>query len=358
MIVYSEKIISFIKEIKCSLKEILTKEVCLKVRGDRFYNKKETHSFPIKIVIFNHKSKLGYFDPNFYELGFHESIFYCSREKLHNLIRHELSHYLTYITYGDVEHPHGPEFRAICKQLNWGKEIYEASMALDKAPLEKKGSLTNKIQKLIALGTSNNTHEASGAIIKARELLLKHNLDLSMETGDEIFLRRILKQKRKNAKMEAIAHILETFFVSTVYNHGTDFICLEILGSGVNVEIAEYISSILDYELDSLWGKAGLKGLAEKNSFFYGIAKGYCEKVEALKKEQLHETTHNLMVIEKKLDSAKATAYGRLKASKSQRKLSLTAALLGKKVGNKLRFKQGINASTTKIKQITGGSLT
>ncbi|MCH9617828.1 MAG: hypothetical protein SP4CHLAM5_11110 [Chlamydiia bacterium] len=351
MIVYSEKMISFITEIKNALKEILVGEAYLKVRGDRFYNKNQTHSFPIKIVIFNHQSKLGYFDPNFYELGFHRSAFSCEKEKLHNLIRHELAHYLTYIKYGDVEHAHGAQFRSICKELNWGKEIYGASMAFDAPPLEKK-SLSRKIEKLMALGTSANIHEASGAIIKARELLIKHNLDLSTESDDEIFLRRILKQKRKNAKMEAIAHILETFFVSTVYNHGKDFIYLEILGSAVNVEIAEYISSILDYKLDNLWAKAGLKGLSEKNSFFYGIAKGYCEKVEALKEQQI-ETSCSLMIIEKKLETAKAMAYGRLRASRSQRKLSPAAALLGKKIGKKLRFKQGVNTSTKTIKQIT-----
>lgn len=336
MIVYSQKIIRFIKEIKYALKEILVEEVCLQVRGDRFYNKRKTHSFPIKIVIYNNQSKLGYFDPNFYELGFHESVFYCSLEKLHNLIRHELAHYLTYITYGDVSHSHGMEFKTICKDLNWGKEVYQASTTLDEAPLEKKGSLAKKIQKLITLGTSSNPHEASAAIIKARELLLKHNIDLSMETGDEIFLKRILKKNRKNAKMEAIAHILETFFVSTVYNHGKDFIYLEILGTAVNVEIAEYIAGILDYQLNNMWEKTGLRGLAQKNSFFYGIAKGYCEKVERLKREQLQEVSGALMVIEKKLCRAKEMAYGRLTESKSRRKLSPAAALLGKKAGAQL----------------------
>ena len=37
---------------------------------------------------------LGYFDSNFYELGFHECLMHSGREQLHNVIRHELAHYI------------------------------------------------------------------------------------------------------------------------------------------------------------------------------------------------------------------------------------------------------------------------
>lgn len=353
MIVYSEKITKFVKEIKRALKEILMEEAHLKVRGDRFYNKKETHSYPIKIVIFNDLRKLGYFDPNFYELGFQQSVCHCSQDKLHNLIRHELAHYLTFIFYGNVEFPHGPEYRSICDDLDWGKDVYEATTTLDKVPLEQKGSLVRKIQKLIALGRSSNPNEASQAILKSRELLLKHNIDYLGDSSEEVFLKRILHQKRKNSKMEAIAHILETFFVSTVYNHGIDGICLEILGSSVNIEIAEYIAHILKVELDHLWEQSKLKGLAEKNSFFYGVAKGYCDKVEALKKVQLKESGNALLIIAQKLEGAKAMAYGRLSISKSQRKLSKSALLLGKQMGKGLRFKKAVYTSASDIKHLS-----
>jgi hypothetical protein len=57
------------------------------VHGDRFYDR-SGRSFPIKIVIFNKKNKLGYFDSNFLELGFHQSVMYQSEQMLTNLIRH------------------------------------------------------------------------------------------------------------------------------------------------------------------------------------------------------------------------------------------------------------------------------
>jgi predicted SprT family Zn-dependent metalloprotease len=49
---------------------------------------------------------LGYFDPNFYELGFHECLMHSNRELLQNIIKHELAHYITFINYGDTVEPH------------------------------------------------------------------------------------------------------------------------------------------------------------------------------------------------------------------------------------------------------------
>ena len=78
--------------------------------------------------------------------------------------------------------------------------------------------------------------------------------------------------------MDAIAAILATFFVSIVYNRGKEFIYLEILGSPVNAEIAEYVANVLQGELDRLWKDTPLQGAVARNSFFRGLAKGYCQR--------------------------------------------------------------------------------
>ena len=58
-------------------------------------------------------------------------------------------------------------------------------------------------------------------------------------------LKRIMKQKRIDSKMRAIANILQTFFVHVVFRRAEEVTCLEVLGSAVNVEIAEYVASFL-----------------------------------------------------------------------------------------------------------------
>lgn len=353
MIVYSKKIIQYIAEIKRTVKNVLSNEVCLKVAGDRFYDRRQTTSYPIKIVIYNNKNMLGYFDSNFYELGFHECLMHSSREQLHDVIRHELAHYITFTNYGVTVEPHGAEFRAFCQLMEWGEEIYKATTCLESgvnaSSIEESG-IFRKIQKLMALAGSSNENEAEQAMIKSQQLLLKHNIESTYIGGDDeekMFLKRIMKQKRENAKMRSIAKILETFFVSTVYSRAGEFIYLEILGNAVNIEIAEHVASVLDCELDKLWRHAQqfakLKGTIAKNSFFLGLAKGYCNKIQAFKREYNNDVTNALMVIEKKLIDAKEMVYSRLSTTKPSGNYCRESSALGEQMGRQLNINPAIN---------------
>jgi hypothetical protein len=360
MQVYSKKIILFIKNVKQHIKTILTKEIGLKVSNSRFYGKSGRVSYPIKVVVYNHKSCLGYFESEFYEIGIHEVLMTTSEEQLQNIIRHELAHYMAFIQHGSSIQAHGTEFRAFCKSLNWDEKVYLATTCLDDGEINQPSQESNvlrKIQKLIALATSRNQHEAELAMIKSQELLIKHHIDvnsLQQETEEKTILKRILKQKREDAKMRSIALILETFFVSSVYSRSSEFIYLEIVGSVVNVEIADYVSSFLTLELDKLWNHArknhaDLKGLIAKNSFFLGVAKGYCDKIQFLKKSYQEEVSQALMIIEKKLTEAKVMVYPHLSQKKTSGKFCHNASKLGEQTGKSLSIKPGVGTATTKF---------
>lgn len=342
MIIYSEKIITFATEIKNIVKNILSKEARLKVAGNRFYNKRQNLSYPIHIAIYQSKSVLGYFDPSFYELGFNVCLMHS--QKLENVIRHELAHYLTFIEWGNVA-SHGPEFKACCAKLNWGEEISKASICLEKREeaIEESG-IFRKVKKLMALGASSNKNEAEQAIIKSQQLLLKHNIEY-VETSDEkYFLKRIMKQGKKTAKMCAIGRILETFFVSIVYNRAADGTCLEILGEKANVEIAEYVAGVLDLELENLWSQVPKP--AHKNSFLFGIAKGYCQKIESLKNEYSKDVTNALISLENKLTVAKGMAYRNLSYTKSSGKYCGKSSAIGEKMGKLLNINPALSKSS------------
>ena len=357
MIVYSKKIIQFIHEIKHAIKNVLSKEICLRVAGDRFYDQQQRASYPIKIVIFNNRSLLGYFDQSFYELGFHERLMHLNREHLHHVIRHELAHYMTYINHGELVQSHGVEFRNFCKLMGWGKEVYEATSCLESegnASDVEESSVLRKVQKLMALATSSNKHEAEQAMIKSQQLLLKHNIEskyIDSEDEEKIFLKRIMKQKKESAKMRSIAKILETFFVSTVFCRTEGSIYLEILGTAVNIEIAEYVATVLHSELDRLWDQArqyaNLKGTIAKNSFFLGLAKGYCNKIQALKREYNSEAANALMVIEKKLIDAREMVYRRLSSTRSSGNYCQRSSALGEQMGRQLNINPAINRSSS-----------
>lgn len=352
MIVYSNKIIQFIHELKHAIKNVLFNEIRLKVFGDRFYDKTGKCSYPIKAVIFNNKSMLGYFNGEFYELGFHECLMHTSKKQLLDIIRHELAHYMIFIQYGTTTTPHGAPFKEFCLQMGWGEEVYKASTCLDggqEVVNIEESSILRKIQKLMALSKSSNPNEAEQAIIKSRQLLLKHHMDskyIGGEAEEKMILKRILKQKKENAKMRSIASILQTFFVNTVYHRSEDHTYLEILGSADNIEIAEYVACVLQNELENLWYHAKkyahLHGTIAKNSFFLGIAKGYCNKIQAYKRTYGSDEMNALMVIEKKLVDAKSMVYQRLRQSTSQGSYCGKSTALGEKMGHKLTINPAI----------------
>ena len=299
---------------------------------------------------------LGYFEGHFFELGFHECLMHSNRGQLRNIIRHELAHYMTFIHYGETVQPHAAEFREFCQRMGWGEEVYKATTCLEGgqhvSEIEESG-IFRKVQKLMALASSSNKNEAELAMIKSQQLLLKHNIE-SEYVGDaddeKIFLKRIMKQKKANAKMNAIANILDTFFVSSVYSRVGDFIYLEILGSAVNIEIAEYVASVLDAEMDKLWDQAQqsskLRGTIAKNSFFLGLARGYCNKIQALKREYGFDVANALMVIEKKLTDGKSMVYQRLSATKSSGNYCRKSSLLGEKMGRQLNINSAVSKSS------------
>lgn len=354
MFLYSKNIIKFINNIKTTLKGVLSREIVLKVSGDRFYDRQKGYSYPIKVVIFNNRAMLGYFDPHFYELGFHERLMHANTELLENIIRHELAHYITFINHGDTAKPHGEEFRIFCQRMGWGEGVYKATTCLDDGvftPLAEENNVLRKVQKLMALATSNNTHESEQAMIKSQQLLLKHNMEfnnIEVEEGEKIFLQRIMKQTKIDAKMRSIAQILETFFVNTVYNRVGGFTYLEIVGSATNIEIAEYVATTLQHQLEGLWDQVkkqqpGLKGTIAKNSFFMGVAKGYCNKINFLKKQCDSNTSNALILIEKKLKEANDMVYPRLGKSHSHAHYCSQSSSLGEQAGRRLNINPAVN---------------
>lgn len=358
MRLYSKKIIQFASDIQNIIKVVLSQELKLKVGTSRFYDRTRRVSYPIHVVIYNHKSMLGYFDPAFYELGFHECLMHSSREQLGHVVRHELAHYITFIEQGVSVLPHGTEFKALCARMGWGEAVSRATLCLDapqdqtSAPEER--GIFRKVQKLMALASSSNVHEAEQAMLKSQELLLKYNLEsqyMGPEGDETIVLKRILKQPKMDAKIHAVAKILETFFVSTVYHRSAGCIHLEIMGSEANVEIADYVACVLQQELDRLWDQAqqrtSVRGLTAKNSFFTGLAKGYCDKVQALKRNYPQAVTQALLVLDKQLVDAKKQIYPRLSSARSRAGHCQTASALGEQMGKQLSINPALARSAS-----------
>lgn len=355
MFVYSKAIIRFSQEVKQIAIRILSKEVGLRCTPSRFFDRKGSTSYPLQIVIYNNRPMLGYFDAAFYELGFHERLMHCNKETLFNIVRHELAHYMTFINHGSGLPPHSAEFKQFCKRMGWGEEVSAASIALETEESDEDSAVLRKVKKLMALGQSSHPHEAELAVLKSQQLLLKHHLDESrLESDEKVFMQRVLKQKRESAKLRAIGSILRTFFVDIVYHRGSDgYVHLEVFGEMVNLKIASYVAFVLENELERLWlfaqKTSKLKGKTAKNSFFLGVTKGYCQKVNAFQKEHTSSHTQALLVIEKKLVIAKELIYPRLFSKKVSGNYCPHSSLLGEKAGKNLQISTAIEQSAKRL---------
>lgn len=348
MLVYSRKFQHLTQVILAALQEILVKEVGLHVSKGRFWNREKTFSYPLSVVIFNHKACLGYFDPEFLELGFHSAWAYKSLEELKDVIRHELAHYLVHIEHGPNVEAHGKEFKELCLSFNWGDSVYLASKEFDLPTIvAKEEEKIRKIKKLLALSSSSNSNEAQQALIKARQLTIKTAVGIETPEEEVFYLKRVLKNTIVDGKMRSIAKICETFFVSCVFFKTKEATYLEILGNYEHVQIAEYVAEYLSKELDNLWKHTktthtSIKGLGAKNAFFLGVAKGYISKVnQGILSEATSE--NQLIVLEKQLATAKSLAYKKLRSLKTASKSYTSADLLGQSCGKTLSIKEGLS---------------
>lgn len=359
MLIYSETSFAFIRKCEKYLKEIIQTETELSFRKTRFLYK--NHYYPLHIVVFEGEQKLGYFNPKNYQIGLNKCLIYTTKEKvLKDILRHEFAHYLTFIFYGNVQH-HGEEYNSVCTKYNWPKEVSEASLNLKAANENLVGDLNaekimTKIKNLLKLASSDNPHEAELATIKANQLLLKYNLEMVDPSLDEqtYYVHKVLTYKRKNAKMGTIYSILKHFMVSPVLNYSKGEVSLEVTGLKTNIELADYVASFLDEELERLWEQTkkenNLKGKVAKNSFFRGVELGYEEKMQSLKSELSENHSQSLIIIERKLQEKVSQIYGGLRSGHSQNQLNLGSMQAGKKAGKNLTINKGIkNQSLTQL---------
>ncbi|WP_194848531.1 SprT-like domain-containing protein [Candidatus Neptunochlamydia vexilliferae] len=329
-ILYSKTILAFLKKVKGLAQEILTEEMSLPVGRSRFHI--GALSYPLHFTVFDHPSKLGYFQHDLYEIGINKLFLLEEEETIKDLLRHELAHYMTFIEHGPDVSPHGKEFREICKKYGWSTEVARAQVSIEKAVKNKQ--IVDKVRKLLSLATSPEPKEAEAATLKAQELLAKYNVKFH-EEDDPIHLLRVLQKKRGSAKLQAIASILRLFFVYPIFNHGKGVLYLEILGDPLNIEVAEYVAHFLDHHFELLWKEAKkeeprLKGTVAKNSFFRGIAEGYEKKGLP--------TSRTLIQIEKSL----AAIYPQITSRKVSYHHSEAAAKKGREKGKGLKIREGL----------------
>ncbi len=262
---------------------------------------------PVVIQIFDSKSHWGQWDPVTRTISIaRRLVVEYSWFYVQAILRHEMAHQMVHDVYGaqsENQPPHGEWFQLACRRLGVMNEFTRASVRLQETPLdwrkekrdEVSGKLLDKVQKLLALATSSNEHEALLAMEKVRELYAKYNLEQSEASKKPDFAHIVIEtgKKRLEAHHERILSILVGhFFVEILTSKlfdpksGDDFKMIEIIGTRENTLMAEYVYHFLLQQSD-FWVRETVKTSKQKisrvdrKSLKLGILEGFSEKLAA-----------------------------------------------------------------------------
>lgn len=127
-------------------------------------------------------------------------------------------------------------------------------------------TIISRVEKLMALGTSSNEHEAALAVAKAHELLAKYDLTMGdvqslrsdertdIREGDSLDVSTHGKPEQWRSNLAtAVARYFNCWPIRSVRRGGRRYIVTQrFLGFGHDVEAAEYALSFLFGEIDRL----------------------------------------------------------------------------------------------------------
>ena len=171
-------------------------------------------------------------------------------------LKHEVAHQFVDEALGGGA-PHGGAFKDTCRRLGIdGGARGPAGPPQDDARVRR-------IRKLLALADGRgDEHEAQSALAHARRLLLEYNLDVLDLDRPPGYTARVLPplQPRIRAWRRRLGGVLtEYFFVDAIWMPSYDaredreMWGLEVAGTAVNVDLAEYVWEFVARQGDRLW---------------------------------------------------------------------------------------------------------
>lgn len=357
---HSEEISIFTKNLYRLSIDILDNTFHLRVRRKSFFQ--NGYFYPISIMCFQGRDA-GFFDPRSLTIGVNEKLLSTSEKTLKEVLTHEFLHYLCFIKYEEIFaslQPHGKEFQELGKSFGLGSEILSAHMELKTdEEVKNKNRLKLKVQKLMSLSQSSNAHEAKLALLKANELILKHQLTLSDPAQTtKYYSKCIYSSKKSSALIRSLSTLLNLFMLKTIIWHKKGGVELLAFGSLESLELADYLlETIVNYIEVGFKEKKkshNLKGLKAKNQYIYGLTEGFIKK-QKLSEEGLPSEEKALIInLREELEKNFYFAYPNSSRTYSQSDFDRKSYNLGKQDGKNLNINLPIkNKNTANNKLLT-----
>ena len=223
-----------------------------------------------------------------------------------HVFKHEMAHQIVTDIFQSAD-GHGELFRKACEMIGVPEAFRGARGDLCRPiadfrnqELESDGRrMLEKVRKLLSLAQSENENESFLAMRKANELIEKYNIDRVEQDKASGYVYAIINHKRKRVEnyQRRICNILnEHFFVKVVYSDLFDagdcqvYKTIELMGTGENVAIAEYVYYFLMNQMEILW-KVYLRTKGKtvprnKRSYRLGLLQGLHDKLDREARER------------------------------------------------------------------------
>jgi hypothetical protein len=209
------------------------------------------------------------------------------------VLKHEMAHQYVDEVLGNPDgRPHGETFQRVCTER--GIDFATRGIPTASGQSTPESKTLERIAKLLALAESQNLNEAQAAMSAARRLMLKHNIAQATAPGSGRYTFRHIGRPtgRRSAAERILGLILsEHFFVEVIWVpvwrplEGKRGNVLEACGTLENLEIAAYVYDFLVHTAERLWREhkkaRGLQRDAERQSFIYGVMRGFRAKLES-----------------------------------------------------------------------------
>lgn len=205
------------------------------------------------------------------------------------VLKHEMAHQFVHEVLFVDEPAHGPTFQRVCRERGIDAAAHGVPAAsTPDAHDEAIDRVREKVRRLLALAGSSNPHEAELAMLRAREILLRHNIEHAEERERyEVRWLGVPRQRVSRAEY-VLGGILARHFHVEVLWAGTylplearDATVLEVCGTPGNVEMAEYVYEFLMRAAEHAWSarRAELGGRA-RQAFLAGVMLGFSAKLD------------------------------------------------------------------------------
>jgi hypothetical protein len=247
-------------------------------------------------------------------------------DAVREVLLHEMAHQLAEQVLGaDGEPPHGPVFRKACHLLRADPKASGMYPLLQErihsGAEDGNDRIRIRIKKLLALAQSQYRHEAEAAMVKAHELMIRHNIDRNPPERN-LYVSLFLSQPALRHPREAyhLAGLLHDFYFvqgiwvpAYVISRAKMGRVLEVSGTPQNVVTAEYVYHFVSRYIDREWSVYNPHRRLHRNrktDFAVGIIEGFRKKLAASRPEILEKVKGRQLI---PIEDRQLKAYMRYK---------------------------------------------